>query len=117
MKRSTFFLFIAMLLALAACNGDKIEQQREQYMEEVQLRLKVIEDKILALRERVELPETLNKEQFRAGIDALGKVQNQAEQKLEELKSTGDAEWQRVKAELDSLMTVVERTYENTRSY
>lgn len=117
MKRTTIMYGLLTLFALVACNNDKIEQQREQYVEEVQLRLKVIEDNILALRERVELPETLNKEQFRAGIDELGKVQNQAEQKLEELKSAGDAEWEHVKAELDSLMTVVERTYENTRSY
>jgi len=108
---------LVFILILFTCSSDRFEQKKEEYVEKVKIRLLKIEDDILAWRERADMPKTINKLEFDKQLDALGEKENQAKQKLEQLKAASEKEWNHLQAEMDSLMREVEQAYEKTRSW
>jgi len=115
-KMLVSFTFVFILI-LFTCSAEKFEHKKDEYVEKIRIRLLEIEDDILAWRERADMPKTINKLEFNKQLDALGEKENQAKQKLEQLKAASEKEWDHLQVEMDSLMTELEQAYEKTRSW
>lgn len=98
----------------AKTTGTYLEQKKERYEKKAEDKLHRMENKVKGLYARAEKKSAEAKEKLSRAADELKAKSDSAKNKLKDLKDAGEEKWDKARAELDSKLKDLERSYNRT---
>lgn len=98
----------------AKTTGTYLHQKKDHYQKKTEEKLHRFEDKVKRLYVRAEKKSLKVKDKISRAADDLKKRSDSAKNKLKDLKESGEEKWENARAELDSMIKDLERSYNRT---
>lgn len=95
----------------AVTTGRYLQQKREHYQKKAEAKLSHIEDKMKRLFVRAEKKGLIARGKISRAADDLRTKSESARNRLKDLIESGEGKWDHAKAELDSILRDLERSY------
>jgi DNA-binding transcriptional MerR regulator len=95
----------------------KQREQREAYQKQLEARLHEVDQKLNRLRGKASDVKDDSRQEYRQKMEELKKKRETAGKKLQELKSAGASDWDRLKMETSFAIDDTNSMYDRMRSY
>ena len=92
-------------------------QQKEAFQRKAQDELVVLQRQILGLREKIAKSSESTRADLQKSLNELEKKKEGVREKLDELKSTGDAKWHELREGLHTALNELTQSYRKVRSH
>jgi hypothetical protein len=92
-------------------------EHQEEYQQRLETTLTNLDQRIVTLQEKVDQTQNENKAKINESIQRLRKKQVAARNKRKAFKVAQAKAWQQFKAEMDTILEELERSYDETNSF
>jgi hypothetical protein len=100
----------------AAPNPQQQKQERDDYVNAMNAKLKEFDDKLDGLDARANAMSGTAKDDFKKSIDGLHNQRDQVAEKLDDLKKVSADSWMSIKSDVDTAMANLDRSYAQVSS-
>lgn len=92
-------------------------QQKEAFQRKAQEELVAIQEQILGLREKIAKASEFTRADLQKSLNELEKKKDGVREKLDELKSTGDAKWHELREGMHTALNELKQSYRKVLSH